>query len=498
MSDNNLSFLAKYFRGGSAEAEKDIRGEVFVPPGDINSLLDFEFHSSVILLGNKGVGKSIFVTVLHEAYLANNELSVLLTPGDIECDPILAKKTLSDRKSIAYAQLLNAIAGKIGKYSNENEVAVTSEVTALQKLALEEGYSRPDLVSKLASILAKALPKGGEIAQQILKEQARELGRNNLAEVVDRYLVSRNKSLWLFLDDIDIAGAKNDQGAFDYAACWAIVSAAVELSEDIPSLKCVISVRSDIWHLMTRTHRHGTERKDKLGQIHELKFTEEELNKIFRKRLELAARDAKKSDIISPFFSQQKINLPGKSEARRFWDKWITKTARHRPRDLVKFTQMLIQAARRTGNDVIGDAEAHSIMQTFGLACIENIQDEYGQICPQIREVIKDLTAKNYYEFVELMDVLKKMPSKRATLIDGVAMQATNEHAIQLLRLLHMACFLNPRADLDDEYMHFNYNDYPFLVDMAKYNDLQKYTWQIHPTFHSYAAEERKKSKFLP
>ena len=87
----------------------------------------------------------------------------------------------------------------------------------------------------------------------------------------------------LFVDDIDAAVAKNAKGVFDYSACWAIVSAAIELSQDIHNLKCVVSVRSDIWHLMTRVQGHGAERKDKLGQIHELKFSEEELREIFKK-----------------------------------------------------------------------------------------------------------------------------------------------------------------------------------------------------------------------
>jgi len=80
--------------------------------------------------------------------------------------------------------------------------------------------------------------------------------------------------------------------------------------------------------------------------------------------------------------------------------------------------------------------------------------------------------------------------------LDGIAMQSTNEHAIELLRILHMACFINPRIGPDDNYDHLNYNDYPNIVDMAKFNDLQKYTWQIHPTFHTYVAEQQKKNRF--
>lgn len=493
---SQLPSLIKYFKGGNAEAEKDIRGEVFVPPGNMNTLMGFDFHSNVVLLGNKGVGKSIFVNVLHEAYLENNELSLLITPNDLECDPILSKKTLSDRKSAAYGQILRSIAGIIGKFSNENEMAISADVTSLQKLAINEGFSKPDLISRFSKLLAKVTPHGGKIAKALLDEQARELGKNNLTDVVDKYLTNRGKTLWLFIDDLDEAGAKNSKGVFDYGACWAIVAAALELSEDIEALKCVVSIRSDIWHLMTNVHKHGTERKDKLGQIHELKFTENELREIFNRRVSLAINDAKSTNGQGTFFQQGNITLPGITGERRSWDKWLAKQARYRPRDLVKAVQMLIAAAKSSGSDVIGDVQAHSILLDFGSQRIENIVDEYGQICPQIKEVINDLTIKNTYEFKEIIANLIKTPSRRATQIDGIAMQPTNDHAMELLRILHMACFINPRIDSQDEYKHFDYNEYPNMVSMSKFNELQAYSWQIHPTFHTYAAEQRKKERF--
>jgi hypothetical protein len=296
----------------------------------------------------------------------------------------------------------------------------------LQKLAIKDGFSKPDLVTKFSKLLAKVTPHGGKIARALLADQAANLTKNNLADVVDRYLAVRNKTLWLFIDDIDEAVAKSSGGAFDYGACWAIVAAAIELSEDIAALKCVISVRSDIWHLMTHTHRHGAERKDKLGQIHELKFSEDELKTIFNKRIELAASDAKSKSGISTFFQDRTITLPGMTGEKRTWDQWLAKIARFHPRDLVKAVQMLITSAKQKQSTVIGDEQAHAILLDFGRQRIENIADEYGQICPQIGDLLNDLTEKNTYTFLEIFDLLKKTPSRRATKIDGIAMQPTN------------------------------------------------------------------------
>lgn len=494
---SKLDHLVKFFKGGNAEAEKDIRGEIFVKPEIFDDLLNFDFHNSVILLGNKGVGKTIFVTVLHEAFLKNDELSLLLTPDDIKCDDILGKKTLAEKKSVAYGQILNAMAGMIGKYSAQNEVGISADVVALQQLAVKEGFIKADLISKFASILSKVTSHGGDIAKALLAEQGRTLSKNNLTTVIDNYLQDRNKTMWLFLDDIDAAVAGNSQTTFDYAACWAIVSAAIELCEDIEGLRCVVSVRSDIWHLMTRVHKHGVERRDKLGNLQELKFTEDELKNIFKRRIHLAANSASSNQGLRTFFQDDSVTLPGVRGEKRDWEQWVAKVSRTIPRDLVKLVQALIKQTKKDGANLIGNTQAHSVIAEFSEGRVQNIVDEYAGICPQIGEIIKDLTKQNTYSFTEIMMILKSAPAKRAIQIDGVAAKQTSESAINLLRLLHMACFINPRVDTDDLYVHLNYAEHPNLVDVTKLNDLQKYSWQIHPTFHSYTAIEKKKSEFF-
>ena len=493
---SNIDSLIKFFKGGSAEAEKDIRGQVFVKPKNFANLLSFDFHSSVVLLGNKGVGKSILVNVIHEAFLENDELSVLITPENLECDPILQKRTLADKKSVAYGQILRSVAGIIGRHSSESEIAVRDEIVALQKIAVQEGYAKDHLVSKFARIVASATPKGGDLAKSMLAEQAGVLTKNNLTGVINDYLTSRNKNLWLFVDDIDAAIAESSGGGFDYAACWAIVSAAIELSEDIDPLKCVISVRSDIWHLMTRVHGHGTERRDKLGNIQELSFSEEDLQLIFERRIALAAKDADSKNGLTAFFQDKTITLPGKKQDKRPWAQWAAKVSRNKPRDLVKLVQALITQTKKDGAEKIGDSQAHEILVSYGSDRVDNIVDEYGMICPQVREVIDDLAEKNTYEFQELVDRLKKQAAKRAMSIDGISLRQDNESAVKILRILHMSCFINPRLEEEDEYVHINYSDHPNFVDLARFNDLQKYTWQIHPTFHSYMASVRGRDYF--
>jgi hypothetical protein len=502
---NQLRSLKKFFKGGSAEEEKDIRGVVFIPPKNIEDLLDFDFHDSTIILGNKGVGKSILINVLHEAYLQNQELSLLISPRDLKCDEILDRNTLADKKSTAYNQILLAIAENIGKYSNENDKAtVDRDIIALQQLSIQKGVSKQDMISVFSKILIHAIPKGKEIANAILETQTIPITENNLSELVNSYLDEKNMNLWLLLDDIDEASTQQEgKKGFDYSACWAIISAARELSLDINKLKCIISVRSDIWHLMTTVQNHGSGELDKLGHIYELKFSEQELQEIFNKRIELAAKDIHHGSYnygteLSIFFENKVVILPGTTGSLRDWNQWLPKLARFRPRDLIKAVQELIKEAKKDKVDKISSRQAHAILLQFSKDRVDNIFNEYKQICPQIKEIMRDFSEKDMYSFKEVIDVITAIPSRRATQLDGISIQAppTKEQQISILKLLHMACFLNPREDSGDSYSHLNYNDFPDLLTINNYGYLQKYKWQIHPVFHAYTAEERRGKRY--
>lgn len=504
---NHFKSLKKFFKGGSAEEEKEIRGVVFIPPKDIENILNFDFHDSTIILGNKGVGKSILINVLHEAYLRNGELSLLIYPRDLKCDEILSKKTQADKKSTAYNQILLELATLIGKYANNHDnCTMNADIISLQKLAEAEGASKQDVITKFSKILVNAIPRGKEIASAILEAQSTPLTENNLSELVNTYLENKGINLWLLLDDIDEAGNQPEgKQGFDYGSCWAIISAARELSLDIPKLKCIISARSDIWHLMTVVQKHGSSELDKLGHIYELKFSEEELQEIFNKRIELAAFDSKiieKSRTyqhdLSIFFEQKTVTLPGSTGAIRDWNQWLPKLSRFRPRDLIKAVQELIKEAKKDGVDKIGSKQAHSILLQFSTDRVNNIYNEYSQICPQIKEIMKDFSEKDIYKFKEIVDLIKSMPSRRAIQIDNISINSppTKEQEVRILKLLHMACFLNPKEESGDSYNHLNYNDYPDLLTINNYSALQKYKWQIHPAFHTYMAEERKGKKY--
>lgn len=498
--NNNLEVLNKYFFGGEAEAEADIRNEVFVSPENINEILSFVRSRYKILLGAKGVGKSLLINVLNESALEDQTISVLLTPGDFDCESIAKKSTNSDKITAAYNQLLKAIGSKIGQYS-KGLVVNESEIN-LNKLSVDEGTSKPDAVSRFASFLSDISPVANKYAQAAQKIQRLNTNTKVLQKDISTVLDKNKKKFWVLLDDVDQASITKEN-TYDYSVCWAIVAATIQLANDFNQIRSLISIRTDIWHTMTVAKKLGSDRLDKIQDPTYLKFSEEEIGGIFFKRIELANRDLGKnaSRSLNCFFKEQNIRLPGVQQITRSWEYWIRKLSRNRPRDMVQLVQQLIEEAGKNESKMIKNENGIKVMLPFAKQRISNIEREYREICPQIKSIIKDISTKTTFDFDEIVKLLKQCPSTRHITIDNKVLNPNdNESGISLLHVLHMANFINARvvkSKETEEYDHILFSMRPDLVSMDNWNELQKYKWEIHPVFHSYVHEIKSQNSYL-
>lgn len=487
----NLDHLDTFFFGGEAEAEADIRNDIFVEPGAIDDLLSFRRSRYKVLIAPKGVGKTILLSVLNESILEHDQISMLLTPRDLDCKDIFDKDAIADRISSAYRQLLLAAASHVGSLSKD--IGISDAIVNLQALSVDQGMTRPDLISRVATFLTAITPKGKDIA-----EAARGLQRLNKSVKILKgdvqSVLARNKNkLWLLIDDIDLA-AVDDGGKYDYSACWAIISAAMDLANDFDGVRCIISVRSDIWHVMTKVKRLGSERLDKIKKnTVALSFNEDELRSMFIRRVELASQAAGANTIeMDMFFADRWLVLPGVQEEKRTWDQWIAKNSRDKPRDMVQLVQSLIEEAQREKSEKIGDSHAHKIVLDYSKGLVANISTEYQQICPQVEGLMKFVSRKTLFDFEELIELLKKSPSAQSIEIDGVRMKANDKgSAIKLLAILHMANFMNPRVQSVARYDHLPFSSHPDFVSEENWNEMQKAQWEIHPAFHAFVNDTK-------
>ena len=489
MTDSNLDDLSKYFFGGEAEAESEIRNDIFVSPKDLKSVLSFRRARYKVLLGSKGLGKSLLINVLNESILEDESISVLLAPEDFNCEEIASKSTNSDKIRVAYAQLLRAIGAKIGTHI-ENGCINTSKVN-LKKLAITEGTTKPDFISKFGRFLTDAVPITKEIAKAALNSQNLNTNNKILKEDIKFILEQNKEKFWVLIDDVDNAAIFKDE-RYDYSVCWAIVCAAIDIANDFGSIRSLISVRTDIWHTMTVAKKLGSDRLDKIQRPIYLKFKESEIEAMLERRLSLASKTAiNQSSPKDNFFKKKSLTLPGEKGIERNWETWIAKMSRNKPRDMVQLVQELIESAHENDREKIEDKHAYKVMLPYAEQRIKNIQTEYREICPQIKAIIDDISNKTIYTFEGIIDTLKKLPSTRTTIVDGKALTPNSkESAIKILNILYMANFINAKRDLsglntDDNYEHILFSSKPDLVTLDHWNELSSYKWEIHPVFHA-------------
>lgn len=488
---DRLAALSTFFIGGFAESERKIRSKVFVIPPQLDDLLSFRMGNFKVMLAPKGVGKTFFLEELNDSALVENKISILIAPKNIKCDNISSKLALSEKINEAYTQILIAIATEVGSRINKKVIIDDSEANLYN--IKSESLDRPDLVRRFSKFLTAITPRGKEVAEAFKSLQSVSTNKSTLQKDISKVLKQEDKTFWLLIDDIDQA-VVSSESSNNYETCWALIAAAFDISNDFEQIRCIVSVRTDIWHTMTERRKLGSDRLDKMPDRHILHFSDRELQNIFFKRIESAAHmiSCREKKNVDCFFDEQ-VELPSRDRETKQWGSWLSKISRNRPRDLVQAVQILIKRKSKELNKKITSKDANDIMLEFATSRIKNIEKEFQEICPQIRYAIEDISLKQAHEFIDLIEILKKSPSIRSMLLDGQTLKPGDlDGAIELLRVLHMANYINPRVPdhrMPEHYNHKLFDLNPEFTLKANWGTLQQSQWEIHPTFHPYVNE---------
>jgi hypothetical protein len=415
-------------------------------------------------------------------------MSIVIDPKELSCDSIHSKKINSEKAKEAESQLIELVAAKIGE---SIKIAISDGAVNLTKIwEKQQGITNP--ITRIKQTLSVVVPKEYKsLVDAISTIQDININNVRIRTDVQNHLVKTNKKFVLMIDDIDRAIEEKDQ-KFEYSTCWAIIEAAIDIANKIEDIAVIISVRTDIWHTMTKVKNMGSSIQDKIPSPYQLKNDEKTILGILNKRLETCSEHLaiKEKKTLNNFFVTEWISLPGRAEISRTWDHWIAKNSRNRPRDMVKLMQNLIESClKRTknNNSKIDLLDLKAIIVPYGSAVIDKIEKEYFQICPQLKNVFRYFEGKTRYDFAEITDLLGKCASDSIT-IDGVALHpGDKKDAIKILRVLHMASFINPRIEdssSPDNYKHILFEDDPDFINPENFNPLQKVLFEVHPTFH--------------
>ena len=483
-----LEALSYYFKGGQSESEKNIMNEIFVLPKYIKDITDFSLQNYKVVIGPKGSGKSLVIDYLNEYYLNSNIIALIIRPKDLDIESINSKKIVSEKVKEAKKQIYESISLRIGEGIDFSLTETEEYFKALSKAAKPKSTAK-----KIGEFVTELVPENYKgLVNAFIKLQSIDTTKFQVNEEVSKYLTGNSRQIMILVDDLDKAVEETEM-KFQYASSWAILEAAIEIANEIETSSVLITVRTDIWYLMTKVQKLGTSIYDKIGDPYNLLVVEDWLANVFQKRIKLCYRKAesnpKQAYEYDYFFKPAKIGFYGKNEITRTWEQWMAKNTRNRPRDMIRLMKILIgEAKKESEGDLdtkITDKMLHNILQDYARERVGYIKQEYIQIFPKIDEVIYRLK-KTRYTFGEIREYLTSICGI-GLVIDGIPINSNSESdKFKILKILHMASVINPRIDkTDGSYEHILFEDDNDFIDPNNISKLQNIVFQVHPTFHS-------------
>ena len=487
---SKLDLLLKYFPTGTTEGERQLFDRIFVTPDQLPEVLTAPAGSPRILVGNKGVGKSAILEWLSSGAKERKIPILFLRPDDIDMSGLGDATDAGSIKRQMFERLLDAIATEIGKHLSG---LLSGETETLYRTAIAKGARGPDWMGQLIKLLGGlAMPVTGIDADKLAQDLAKQaVSPQRISEALRAYLLAEKSIFLLLFDDTDQLSTPDS--AQHLNRIWGLLLAVRKLTSENPSLKCVVSLRTEVWMRLLRNERGQRDQIDHFRPlVLFLRAPEEHMQTIFLRRLvEAAFEDGYQgANSMTYFFDDEYMNLPTSTE-RRSWISFLLKSSRERPRDMIQLVNHLAKTAKARGASTIGSGDAQTAMESYSKERAEDLAIEMGYDCPAFLDVIRSFADLPFEcTFEQVRAHLRTIASRFAIQIGGRAIKPGDDgDAIILLGLVHESGFLNARVPDDTKplkYRHINFLDDPHLVQGPRWNELQAARWEVHPVFRTY------------
>ncbi|HCU0722340.1 P-loop ATPase, Sll1717 family [Pseudomonas aeruginosa] len=502
----NLERLVEYFPTGTAEGERHILRQAFVQAEEYPDLITPPPYSPRILVGKKGSGKSALVE-FSMSFLERAEIpALILKPMDIDYADFKDDASVGELTSLAFKALLSAIAAKLGTTTTG---LVTGSDKALYEAAIEKGELSRDKIERLAIFLPKIAKLFGGADLSSLLPGTPKLTKNELEGAIKRNLEQSNGGFYLFIDDTDQTAAPDKPGHLN--RIWAFLLAARELCSRVGQLRCIITVREEIWRRLESDKAGQRDQTDHFtGLIRRLSPTREHIRRIIDRRMALAAADITPvyTSPWSLFFEGTMPHMPG-SEVTTGWPDLIVIRSRERPRDAVQLISGCAQRALSSGLDLINEDVFASEMQEFSRVRARLLEQEVEYECPEMEQIIRTLADIEYDQssFKATTEVIRqhfsRLGSSFSIHLFGITLnlQANEDHLFSLWKFLYSIGLLNARISDSrekDGYRHIFPSEDPTLVSKARWNEMQAIVWEVSPAYrdHLINIKLQKKNQF--
>lgn len=482
-----IAALMKYFPSGTAEGDRQFLDRAFINPEQLADVLGSQPGNPRIIVGRKGVGKTAILEWLATIHQQHKIPVLLIRPDDLDTSQFSGANDVGALKRGMYACLLHAVADCIGAQLKGFLIGANA---TLYSNAVSRGKREGDWMSKTIELIngiSKSITKVDGAA--LIKSLSGGNSDTVIAQAIKQHFAPDKKTFVLLLDDTDqIASPSQDQ----YSRIWALMLAVRKLAQSNPCIRCVFTLRTEVWLRLTRNDRGQRDQIDHFRPLLvTLRTDEQHMLNILNRRFELAAKDlGHNSGGMRLFFGSNDVRLPTSTE-RRSWDSFILKSSRERPRDMIQLVGHLARHAQKRRVDQIGDEDAEGAMRDYSKERVEDLAIEMGDSCPAFLDVVRACGECNFeMDFESVREFLKRVPSRYSVMVNGRTLQPdSDDSALALLSLLHESDFINAKvADSSQtrNFRHISFLDDPHLVQKSRWNELQSLRWEIHPAFRTY------------
>lgn len=479
----NLARLKRFFLTGTTEGDLHLLQTAFVYDDAFARASAPPTGSPRILVGKKGAGKTAMVQYLRLKLEAEGVPVVLLRPDDFNISVLGSSSDLATIKRAVFPILTLAVAHKLSK---SGELARRHRKT-LNAAARAYRKGHADSVQRLLEVL---VPIGKAVSKIDFKAMLPDHipSPDEVAEAIRSDLGDQTRVAYLTIDDTDQIGAPHE--ASYLPRIWGLLLAVRQLATAAPNLRCLVTLRSEVWRRLrwdTRGQRDQVDHFQPL--VVEWLPANEQIERIWRRRLDLAAEST--GDPVDVFFETRDVSLPLAKAERRLWGDFLVKNARERPRDLIQLMGKIADAAIRSHASKISSEHMHGVIGEYSSERVDYIAEEFAEDCDTFKDVIRTLAKlQNVVTTHELMNHLKGVPSSFRVAVRGQTLQAeSRDDAFVLWKLLHEAGVVNGLIGDRREargFRHINFSDDPDLVGPSRWNDMQRLQWEIHPAFRCF------------
>lgn len=486
----NLEELRRWFPSGTAEGERGILEKVFVYTNEFKDIIAPLPGNPLLLIGKKGSGKSAIIDFALRVLGYQDVPAIAIRPSDIDSSGIGADDAVGDLTRKFNVVLVSSIAAKL---SEKPANFLRGDAATLYHEAVNAGKISPDAVGRIANVLAIS----SRIATKVdLNKLLPELMSSTTREVEEAIANTvADKRFYIFIDDTDQIANPEKPGHLN--RIWALILAVRSLTSNIPELRAIISLRTEVWERLRTEAAGQRDQTDHFTNLCiRLSSDEEQVARIIERRLSFAAAACGRQDMIyEAFFSGDVARAPS-SEEYRSWRHLITVRSRQRPRDAIQMIGALSTKARLDKKPKIDEDTFRAVMPEFSENRAMLFGQEVERECPQGVDVLRTFSTVTYPQggfrltAEEAKSHIAAITSRFGVVIYGTTLRPGNDdHIFILWRFLYISGVLNARISDQFQRAGFNHVDAdrdPMLVSKARWNQMQQMLWEVNTAFRDF------------